>query len=113
PPRGDACHNADDGTDEEHAPLSLHDALPIYGAGLDTASSGENEWRSAGLQPGDSGYGSSKGAVPEAGVPAVVSRCAQQAIQRRQDRKSTRVNSRHRTSSYAVFCLKTKPHNPP
>src|SRR5207248_10608870 len=29
-------------------------------------------------------------------------------IRRRQDRKSTRLNSSHRTISYAVFCLKKK-----
>src|SRR5437867_7842762 len=29
---------------------------------------------------------------------------------RRQDRKSTRLNSSHRTISYAVFCLKKKKH---
>src|SRR5688500_19957578 len=28
----------------------------------------------------------------------------------RGDRKSTRLNSSHLVSSYAVFCLKTKPH---
>src|SRR5207248_8341954 len=30
------------------------------------------------------------------------------AVLRRQDRKSTRLNSSHRTISYAVFCLKKK-----
>src|SRR5437867_9594275 len=30
------------------------------------------------------------------------------AHRRRQDRKSTRLNSSHRTISYAVFCLKKK-----
>src|SRR5207248_9516769 len=30
---------------------------------------------------------------------------------RRQDRKSTRLNSSHRTISYAVFCLKKKKKN--
>src|SRR5207248_11358275 len=29
-------------------------------------------------------------------------------VARRADRKSTRLNSSHRTRSYAVFCLKTK-----
>src|SRR5207248_11601418 len=33
------------------------------------------------------------------------------AILRRQDRKSTRLNSSHRTISYAVFCLKKKKKN--
>src|SRR5438309_394795 len=43
----------------------------IRQARLDTASSGENEWRSAGLRCGGLGYGSFKGAVPEPGVPVV------------------------------------------
>src|SRR5437867_6360386 len=30
------------------------------------------------------------------------------AVHRQQDRKSTRLNSSHRTISYAVFCLKKK-----
>src|SRR5437867_10025394 len=30
---------------------------------------------------------------------------------KREDRKSTRLNSSHRTISYAVFCLKKKKHN--
>src|SRR5438094_6357826 len=29
----------------------------------------------------------------------------------KEDRKSTRLNSSHRTISYAVFCLKKKKHN--
>src|SRR5438094_5915784 len=32
---------------------------------------------------------------------------------RRKDRKSTRLNSSHRTISYAVFCLKKKKNNTP
>src|SRR5438874_7761656 len=35
-----------------------------------------------------------------------------QAIQTRQDRKSTRLNSSHVEISYAVFCLKKKTLNP-
>src|SRR6266487_6402243 len=31
---------------------------------------------------------------------------------RRQDRKSTRLNSSHPSNSYAVFCLKKKKHTP-
>src|SRR3712207_8416764 len=30
----------------------------------------------------------------------------------KQDRKSTRLNSSHANISYAVFCLKKKPHTP-
>src|SRR3712207_8561976 len=35
------------------------------------------------------------------------------AAVRRQDRKSTRLNSSHANISYAVFCLKKKPHPHP
>ena len=42
-------------------------------AHLDTATIGEVGWRSVGLQPGISGSGSCKGAVPEAGAPVAVS----------------------------------------
>src|SRR5437867_10049738 len=34
-------------------------------------------------------------------------------VARRLDRKSTRLNSSHRTISYAVFCLKKKTHIQP
>src|SRR3712207_8607470 len=34
------------------------------------------------------------------------------SIPRRQDRKSTRLNSSHANISYADFCLKKKKHNP-
>src|SRR5438094_2410975 len=34
------------------------------------------------------------------------------AIRERSDRKSTRLNSSHRTISYAVFCLKKKINTP-
>jgi hypothetical protein len=46
------------------------------GAHLDTATSGENEWRSAGLRHGALARAQTRGAVPEAGVPVAVSRCA-------------------------------------
>src|SRR6266705_4737211 len=50
-------------------------------------------------------------ATPAGGPRREPSRC------RRRDRKSTRLNSSHRTISYAVFCLKkkkkpTKTHTP-
>src|SRR5207248_10363340 len=35
------------------------------------------------------------------------------AREKRRDRKSTRLNSSHRTNSYAVFCLKKKTANTP
>src|SRR5438094_7716951 len=67
--------------------LSLHDALPISMPARRSAPSR----RSA----------TPRGAIPPPS-PAVSSRSAAT------DRKSTRLNSSHRTISYAVFCLKKK-----
>src|SRR5256885_9377995 len=44
------------------------------------------------------------------GVPALPVRARPR--RRRQDRKSTRLNSSHLVISYAVFCLKKKKHTP-
>src|SRR5437762_7460818 len=60
--------------------LSLHDALPIFGA--DRASR-QKSGRHDRHQPA-------------------------KRNERSQDRKSTRLNSSHRCISYAVFCLKKK-----
>src|SRR5437667_48000 len=60
--------------------LSLHDALPICDA------------RSPRPRPG----------------PLLRARSGQHPAGGGQDRKSTRLNSSHITSSYAVFCLKKK-----
>src|SRR5438094_10672467 len=60
--------------------LSLHDALPIY-----AGTPGDPCW------PGPRERGSGRCWTP-----------------RSRDRKSTRLNSSHRTISYAVFCLKKK-----
>src|SRR5437867_7315512 len=65
--------------------LSLHDALPIY-------LSGDRLCRGRAGQLGSSGGAAHLGFCTE---PAA-------------DRKSTRLNSSHRTTSYAVFCLKKK-----
>src|SRR6266550_8332890 len=62
--------------------LSLHDALPISPA------------------PQSRGRGSGAMAPPKDRGP--------HATLRRQDRKSTRLNSSHGYISYAVFCLKKK-----
>src|SRR5699024_12418728 len=71
--------------------LSLHDALPIWGA------SAQRPWREGGVlqDPAvhrDRGGG---GDVDRAGGAEL-------------DRKSTRLNSSHVSISYAVFCLKKK-----
>src|SRR5438876_2685539 len=62
--------------------LSLHDALPICRAGRGPARSGPQPRR------------------PPPGPAAAVAGAA--------DRKSTRLNSSHPSTSYAVFCLKKK-----
>src|SRR2546430_5689576 len=77
--------------------LSLHDALPIYGA-----RDGPPPDRRPGWQPG---------------APAATRREAGRTRSSQQhqsdpmsqlDRKSTRLNSSHSQISYAVFCLKKK-----
>src|SRR5438034_11833472 len=70
--------------------LSLHDALPICPA--------------RGLVGGDVG---SAATVPQGGVPAG------EVASSVPDRKSTRLNSSHTVSSYAVFCLKKKTSSAP
>src|SRR6266480_6964738 len=45
---------------------------------------------------------------PEGGIPI-----HDRAPRRREDRKSTRLNSSHMSISYAVFCLKKKKKLPP
>src|SRR5688572_32735246 len=74
--------------------LSLHDALPICAGGRDTwalelAGRAEAAW---GLQE-------SMAWADVGGEVFVISQL---------DRKSTRLNSSHSQSSYAVFCLKKK-----
>src|SRR5437868_14442517 len=74
-------------------PLSLHDALPIYGA---------RTRRSDHLAGRTASSFSSDGSVtiivsPGASVNGPL-----------RDRKSTRLNSSHVSISYAVFCLKKK-----
>src|SRR5207248_11803661 len=64
--------------------LSLHDALPISSCVAAAATPRRD------------------GASPVAAGPV------RRTISTRRDRKSTRLNSSHRTISYAVFCLKKK-----
>src|SRR5207248_6353217 len=93
--------------------LSLHDALPIFALGLVQQSFGVRIRREF--------HGSLPCEDCIAGAVCIVACQAQQAeqidrirLQRRGmfqfvsrigDRKSTRLNSSHRTISYAVFCL--------
>src|SRR5207248_9539759 len=73
-------------------PLSLHDALPILGRLLCDLRSRRCV--------GD------RGREPSARIRPVGDRGLRRISER--DRKSTRLNSSHRTISYAVFCLKKK-----
>src|SRR5437867_8486692 len=57
----------------------------------------------AGPRGGDANLGPAKGASARGDV-----RRAARRLSQTQDRKSTRLNSSHRTISYAVFCLKKK-----
>src|SRR3712207_7988055 len=77
--------------------LSLHDALPIFAAGLGGQPAHrlvvEADVEDGLHHPGHRGGGA--GAHGD-----------------QQDRKSTRLNSSHANISYAVFCLKKQTHRP-
>src|SRR3712207_8186195 len=77
--------------------LSLHDALPIFRAGM----GGERKDRA----PGGAGPQTLQPDHPPARYEALGrGDLARQGA----DRKSTRLNSSHANISYAVFCLKKK-----
>src|SRR5207248_8369311 len=93
--------------------LSLHDALPI----LPAAAARRDEDRVVRLAVRLGGLEAHQGRdqtpslARSSGLPAAVCRphAGQDAGDRSgADRKSTRLNSSHRTISYAVFCLKKK-----
>src|SRR5437870_10976076 len=96
----------------EVSTLSLHDALPICGAGGHRVA-GDDEAEHA-----EAGGQQRRGPAQEAFFQPAVLRV--EVIRRvqplevstggghRQDRKSTRLNSSHVAISYAVFCLKKK-----
>src|SRR3712207_7401184 len=90
--------------------LSLHDALPIYGAardvrlrgppaGLPGLRRGSARDRAAARAPAQPAHARAAGARPGG---------ARQPGRDARDRKSTRLNSSHANISYAVFCLKKK-----
>src|SRR5437867_6791013 len=81
--------------------LSLHDALPIS-VGRSASAAG----LSSGVLPGSLRAGGS-GPAPGTGRRTGQGRLDLPGSIRI-DRKSTRLNSSHRTISYAVFCLKKK-----
>src|SRR5699024_12106512 len=91
------------------SPLSLHDALPIYGFqpyGVENFL----ETEEAAVHESEKD-GEDTGAADDAGKVHMFFLIQDQSAQEQdqslpQDRKSTRLNSSHVSSSYAVFCLK-------
>src|SRR3712207_8480658 len=80
--------------------LSLHDALPIYGAcKIDKLAARAAEFGQPAL--GLTDHGVMNGAVE------LFKACRKHDV-KPIDRKSTRLNSSHANISYAVFCLKKK-----
>src|SRR3712207_9131303 len=77
--------------------LSLHDALPISRARGRRAPAPPRRARG--------------GPARHRGAPLPQSASVPPPPARRQDRKSTRLNSSHANISYAVFCLKKKKKN--
>src|SRR5438094_3140482 len=77
----------------EFSTLSLHDALPISAGPLRDRCHSRHDPPQRRRARGDDGGSSETDAIELAVIP---------------DRKSTRLNSSHRTISYAVFCLKKK-----
>src|SRR5439155_21900187 len=77
-------------------PLSLHDALPIFQRGADDGA----EARRAGAVVWPAPGRAERRARHRLG--------SRRRARERSDRKSTRLNSSHVASSYAVFCLKKK-----
>src|SRR3712207_8063136 len=88
------CFFNDTATTEIYT-LSLHDALPI--------SKNNKECHRAADQ-----YVFKHRPSPVRPPGAIVPRAPGAGNRRRQDRKSTRLNSSHANISYAVFCLKKK-----
>src|SRR5437899_8528720 len=96
----------------EYHPLSLHDALPIWMPDAGVVKSGERV------------HGAGQGQIcglrwdrAATNWPTSAAACAALTVKRNRacprDRKSTRLNSSHLGTSYAVFCLKKKKRPPP
>src|SRR5207253_10985200 len=93
--------------------LSLHDALPILVVGLGDAEVESERWRPARR----AGFCVERDLLdlhlPPVALRPLLHRKLSARRDRREgakqgDRKSTRLNSSHVASSYAVFCLKKK-----
>src|SRR5256885_6994337 len=83
--------------------LSLHDALPISGR---RGRSRPHGHRGEGLRPAEGAYRALSRRRVRGGLPPQGE--GRGGAHRREDRKSTRLNSSHLVISYAVFCLKKK-----
>src|SRR5207248_1548866 len=95
-------------------PLSLHDALPICreaDRSVARAGRGDVPRRGGGGQDARHDLQQAVLTAVRGGAPAArhrrrpTTRALQRQVRARLDRKSTRLNSSHRTISYAVFCL--------
>src|SRR5207248_10513072 len=93
--------------------LSLHDALPISRRGAeadrDRAGAGEleNLINRGAVRSRERGHTiKNRYVILEWDDSVGISKGHETPSTSRQDRKSTRLNSSHRTISYAVFCLK-------
>src|SRR5207253_10882056 len=89
--------------------LSLHDALPISGIGLQRHGGEPRDLRQLLLQLAEQGAVALRLLARGEGVePVELAPGEGRHLGRRVDRKSTRLNSSHVAISYAVFCLKKK-----
>src|SRR5207248_10011922 len=86
-------------------PLSLHDALPISQVFWVSSSTNDTNPTSGCSRRSRAGSGRVTEDEP---VPAPPFPSKAKKFVLKTDRKSTRLNSSHRTISYAVFCLKKK-----
>src|SRR5207248_11329057 len=97
--------SAEPAAPESHT-LSLHDALPIFDLAVRAGLDGVFNVAPDGWISGDEARALS--GSPRLPLPERLARRVVDVGWRTGDRKSTRLNSSHRTSSYAVLCLKKK-----
>src|SRR5207248_11025426 len=96
----------------QHYTLSLHDALPISAGTPSQSREGCARSRYWGPSQGTDAYPCHRqGEEFRRACSLLVSGERQDHLPDLLDRKSTRLNSSHRTISYAVFCLKKKKKN--
>src|SRR5438874_10174313 len=89
--------------------LSLHDALPIWTGPRRSLFNGRFSFQTGATGPAKNGSASAAQSVSSnGGGTPILCRASGTSLERKSDRKSTRLNSSHVESSYAVFCLKKK-----